>query len=292
MSRGKRNTIILSSEQLLEIKKLFDQGMGINKISKTMNISKSIIYKQGYQSLGLSGAERIPEKIIFTNDQLKQIQEYFNQGFGARKIAKVLNITRDAAKRAMKQLNISNVGRKLPRQIVVLIERQCRKCKIIKTMEHFYSRIRSSGNIEYSYNCIECLRKDRIEKHKIKRKLDPIIKLRDKISSAIRVGLQRNKNNKSILDYLPYSIEELKSYLESKFEPWMSWGNSGVYDKNTWDDDDQSTWTWQIDHIIPHSTFKYTSMEDQEFKDCWALSNLRPLSSKQNLLDGVQRKRH
>lgn len=30
--------------------------------------------------------------------------------------------------------------------------------------------------------------------------------------------------------------------------------------------------------------FKQSSMEDEEFKECWALDNLRPLSAKQNLL--------
>jgi 5-methylcytosine-specific restriction endonuclease McrA len=42
----------------------------------------------------------------------------------------------------------------------------------------------------------------------------------------------------------------------------------------------------QIDHIIPHSTFKYISMDDDSFTRCWALENLRPLSSKQNNLKG------
>jgi len=44
--------------------------------------------------------------------------------------------------------------------------------------------------------------------------------------------------------------------------------------------------------IIPQSTFKYSSMEDQEFKNCWALSNLRPLSAKQNNFDGIHQIRH
>jgi hypothetical protein len=33
-------------------------------------------------------------------------------------------------------------------------------------------------------------------------------------------------------------------------------------------------------------------MEDDNFKKCWALSNLRPLDAKQNLMDGVNRIRH
>jgi len=65
-----------------------------------------------------------------------------------------------------------------------------------------------------------------------------------------------------------------------------------IYNANTWDDSDSSTWTWQIDHIIPQSTFAYSSMEDEAFKKCWSLDNLRPLSAKQNYLDGVRRVRH
>lgn len=59
-----------------------------------------------------------------------------------------------------------------------------------------------------------------------------------------------------------------------------------------WDEKDSSTWTWQIDHIKPQSLFDYKSMEDDEFNQCWALENLRPYSSKQNWLDGINRTRH
>jgi len=54
----------------------------------------------------------------------------------------------------------------------------------------------------------------------------------------------------------------------------------------TWNDNDSSTWNRQIDHIIPHSKFKYSSMSDKEFQECWALSNLRPYSAKQNIIKG------
>jgi hypothetical protein len=101
-----------------------------------------------------------------------------------------------------------------------------------------------------------------------------------------------SKNKQSILDFLSYSIDELKKHLENQFETWMTWNNRSLYNKNTWDDNDQSTWTWQLDHIVPQSILPYTSMEDDNFKKCWALNNLRPLSAKQNFLEGVQRTRH
>jgi hypothetical protein len=101
-----------------------------------------------------------------------------------------------------------------------------------------------------------------------------------------------SKNGQSILQCLPYTIAELRNHLENQFELWMTWENWGNYDPTTWDDSDPTTWTWQLDHIIPHSIFAYASMEDQAFKDCWALSNLRPLSAKQNIKDGCARIRH
>jgi hypothetical protein len=114
---------------------------------------------------------------------------------------------------------------------------------------------------------------------------DPFFKLKERMSSAIYLGLKSNgvsKGGKSIIEYLPYSIRELKEHLEKQFESWMTWNNYGMYNAKTWDDNDLTTWTWNIDHIIPQSIFRYTSMSDINFQECWSLSNLRPLSSKTN----------
>jgi hypothetical protein len=100
------------------------------------------------------------------------------------------------------------------------------------------------------------------------------------------------KNNLPCLKYVDFSIAEFEEYLESKFDWWMNWDNWGVYDPKTWNDDDPTTWTWQIDHETPRSEFKYTDMEDQAFKDCWAMTNLRPYPAKQNILEGSRRTRH
>lgn len=126
-----------------------------------------------------------------------------------------------------------------------------------------------------------------IKNKKKRRENDPIFRLREAVSSYIRMFI--NKNGKSILKYFPYTIEELKRHIESQFEPWMNWDNHGVYDSLTWDDNDPATWTWQLDHIVPHSTFNYTSMEDLSFQECWSLKNLRPYSAKQNIIDGNRR---
>lgn len=112
-------------------------------------------------------------------------------------------------------------------------------------------------------------------------------RLRNRFRTAIYKALKLNnssKENASFLNYVDYSMNELKDYLESKFESWMNWDNWSKYNADTWKDEDQSTWTWQIDHIIPQSKFRYASMEDEGFKKCWELSNLRPLSAKENCL--------
>ena len=115
-------------------------------------------------------------------------------------------------------------------------------------------------------------------------------KLKSRISNYIYLSIKNKKE--SIFSYLPYSLDELIKNIESKFEYWMSWSNWGKYNSSTWNDEDSSTWVWNIDHIIPHSTFNYKSFEDEDFKKCWSLDNLRPYSAKQNILDGSSKVRH
>jgi len=119
---------------------------------------------------------------------------------------------------------------------------------------------------------------------RIRREKDPSFKLKERVSLMIRHCI--NKNRESVNKYLPYSLDELKQHIEKQFEPWMTWNNWGKYNVNTWNDNDQTTWKWNLDHIVPQSTFKYISMQDEDFKKCWALENLRPLSAKQNIIDG------
>jgi hypothetical protein len=130
---------------------------------------------------------------------------------------------------------------------------------------------------------------------KKKRDSDPNFRLRELVSRSIWGALKLNGGSKagnSFTKHFSYSIDDLKLHLESLFEPWMNWGNQGRYNLKIWDDDDPTTWTWQLDHIVPQSTFDYKSMEEQSFRDCWSLNNLRPLSAKQNYLDGISRIRH
>src|SRR6266705_393396 len=114
-----------------------------------------------------------------------------------------------------------------------------------------------------------------------KRDNDPAFKLRGNVTRAINELLKKtggSKNHRSILKYLPYTIKELKKYLEKQFideNAWMNWNNYGKISK--------TKRTWQIDHIYPQSLLPYTSMEDENFKLAWALSNLQPLEAFANI---------
>lgn len=122
-----------------------------------------------------------------------------------------------------------------------------------------------------------------VRNEKKRRLIDPAFRLRKCVSSSIKKCI--NKKKFSFTKFVPYTIQELKEHLEKQFEPWMNWDNQGVYKLNEWDDNDPLTWKWNIDHIKPQSSFKYTTMYDLEFRKCWALNNLRPYSAKQNIID-------
>lgn len=106
----------------------------------------------------------------------------------------------------------------------------------------------------------------------------PELKLRGVIRSRVWGALKQSKGGDSVLNHLPYSLQDLKHHIESKFESWMTWDN--------WGPASNQRQTWQIDHIIPQSMFPYESMDSDNFLLCWSLNNLRPLESKRNFTEG------
>jgi hypothetical protein len=116
-------------------------------------------------------------------------------------------------------------------------------------------------------------------KYKIlRRSKDPKFKLNCNFSRLINLHLHKKGGKKGHKweNIVGYTIDDLKSHLESLFEPWMNWDNYG-------NPNGDHTDCWHIDHIVPKSWFNYTSYEDEEFKKCWALSNLQPKEGKANI---------
>ena len=115
------------------------------------------------------------------------------------------------------------------------------------------------------------------KKNKVYRKQrltnDPLFKLRYVIKTTIRDAFRYTsfeKKNRT-LGILGCSIEEFKTYLESKFEPWMTWENRGLYNG-------EFNYGWDIDHIIPTSL----AITEEELLKLNHFSNLQPLCSKVN----------
>jgi hypothetical protein len=87
------------------------------------------------------------------------------------------------------------------------------------------------------------------------------------ISTSIRNCLKGNKKGRKWEEIVGYTLDELISHLEKQFDDKMTWQNYGR--KN-------DPHGWEIDHRVPQSWFNYSSYEDKEFKECWALKNLQP----------------
>jgi hypothetical protein len=161
----------------------------------------------------------------------------------------------------------------------------CKKCESKIQVE----RIRKNGLSDqqkikfriYKKKYIEQNKEKINEKYRLRHKNDIFFKIRKNISGRINKVLKSNNSQKfgqSILKFLGYSISDLKNHLEIQFDSKMTWENYGIY--------------WHIDHIVPQSCLPYTSMDDDNFKKCWSLTNLRPLDARTNILDGATRVRH
>lgn len=159
--------------------------------------------------------------------------------------------------------------------------KKCKGCHIEKPIDDFYI-----ANNYYRGKCKECECNIKVEYRKnpknkellrtyhkmyrnTRRKNDPVFRLRMDIPTIIRRSIKKNYNGDSIWKYLPYSPQQLKEYLESKFENEMNWDNHGIY--------------WHIDHIIPQALFKYDDTNHPDFIKCWSLDNLRPLKAIDNM---------
>lgn len=109
---------------------------------------------------------------------------------------------------------------------------------------------------------------------KQRRDSDPTYRLRVYVPVAVRRGLQGCKSNPTF-DALPYTPKQLREHLESQFEDWMTWDN--------WGQASHERRTWNIDHIHPQSLLPYDSFDDPNFHMCWALENLQPLETFENI---------
>ena len=104
-----------------------------------------------------------------------------------------------------------------------------------------------------------------------KKRNDPVYKLRLLLRNRLLMALKKTYKTGSAVSDLGCSISEFKIYLESKFQPGMTWEN----------------WTrdgWHLDHIIPLSSFDF--QDEEQFKKAVHYTNLQPLWAHDNLSKG------
>lgn len=100
---------------------------------------------------------------------------------------------------------------------------------------------------------------------------DDSFRVYSNVSRGIRASI-KDKSGRGWEDVVGYTLEQLIRHLERQFLKGMSWENHGV-----------GRGKWHIDHIIPRVCFQFSSADDEDFKACWALTNLRPLWSEENI---------
>ena len=97
--------------------------------------------------------------------------------------------------------------------------------------------------------------------------------LYSKMSTSIRLSLKGNKSGRAWESLVDYNVYELEKHLKATMPKGYTW-------------QDYFEGKLHIDHKIPKSVFNFTKPEHIDFKNCWALKNLRLLSAKENRMKG------
>ena len=87
------------------------------------------------------------------------------------------------------------------------------------------------------------------------------------LRSRVMIGLKLQLANKAYktIELLGCSTKEARKHIEKQFARWMTWENHGL---------------WEIDHIIPISSFNLSDPEQQ--KKAFHYTNLQPLIKQEN----------
>ena len=163
----------------------------------------------------------------------------------------------------------------------------CKKCGVDKLETEFYRR---SDNGKLYKICKKCCQEDQKgyiqnyrQRHKKqyreqqnkynreRRSIDPIYKLITNMRNRTVQAVKNNTRPDHTMKLFGCTGPELKTYLESKFQPEMTWENYGHNG-------------WHIDHIRPIVSFDLSNSEEQ--RKCFHYTNLQPLWAMENLKKG------
>ena len=172
----------------------------------------------------------------------------------------------------------------------------CKICKATKPYYDFYYELLAKRG--RTQRCKDCHKKQNqayrdargaeyATNVKARRQKNFRQKFRNLIATAIKRDIARNSKIYPVLtagevwealeSSCGYNVDQFLKHLESQFDSIMTWNNHGR---------GKDSYHWQVDHIIPRSALKYTSLADPLFKECWDLTNLRPLDEVENIARG------
>lgn len=114
----------------------------------------------------------------------------------------------------------------------------------------------------------------KLEYNRKRRASDPLFRLQANLRARIHQALKSRKPPSSrTMKSTGCTIQFLKGWLESRWQPGMSWENYGNHG-------------WHVDHVIPCNAFDLSKPE--EALQCFHYSNLQPLWAKENLKKGYR----
>lgn len=137
-----------------------------------------------------------------------------------------------------------------------------------KNFERYHGESAKKRNSLWLLNNKDKVRKNKQRYKKKKRQNDINFKLNELVGNSIRNGI-KDKGFKKWCTIVGYSIEELKTHLETTFQDGLTWE---IYLKGG----------YHIDHIIPKHLYSFESYLDEDFKKCWNFRNLRIITSEEN----------
>lgn len=97
--------------------------------------------------------------------------------------------------------------------------------------------------------------------------------IRKRISAAMRKAIKQNKAGRHWETLVDYSMVDLINRLKSTVPQGYSWNQDFV----------NGNGALHIDHKRPMSSFDFNTVEDEEFKQCFALDNLQLLPAIENM---------
>lgn len=164
-----------------------------------------------------------------------------------------------------------------------VLDKVCRKCGVKKPITNFHVDL-TYKNVRRN-SCKSCHKKIQNPRPQRSSKKQTLCQFEQQIRFNIEdnLGSRTLASSIELWATLGYNKEDLARHIESQFEDWMNWENNGRVPKTG-----QKKITWQLDHKIPRDCFEYDSLNDKGFKECWALENLRPLDSVDNLSLGME----